>query len=1104
MGKVAITIDGQRIMAKAGANLLAEAVSCGFDIPHLCYDSRLKPFGACRLCFVEVEGKSQPIPACSLTVTEGLEIITNSEQLRQLRKTALELLMAEHCGDCLAPCTLACPAGVDIQGFIAFINNGDFERAAYLIREKMPLPSICGRVCPRFCEKECRRSLVDQPLDICGLKRYVGDYWLEKLRTERPMVSVKTDYRIAIVGGGPAGLTAAYYLALQGHQVTIYEASSYLGGMLRYGIPEYRLPERILDQEIQVITDLCQAVRLNQSLGKDFTLPELKANYDAIFLGIGCQEGQTLGLEQPDLAGVYSGVDFLRQVTMKEPVVLGEKVAVVGGGNTAMDAARTAIRLGAKEVMVLYRRSQAEMPAEPIEVQEAMEEGVQFHFLTNIKAIYGKKRIKQIQCIKMELTEPDESGRCKVREVPQSEFLLDVDTLIMAIGQKVESNILPETINSTSWGTVITDEFGQTSEPGIFAAGDCVSGAATVVEAVGKAREVAENIDRYLRGGLSQKVPIVNSSTGSLSEQNLADYQKIVKQPRIQPRHLSVKERISNFQEYSLGFTADQAQQEASRCLECGCLVVHDCALRELATEYQVDLTLLGQSKKRYELDNSHPLVIRDQNKCILCGKCVQLCGEVTTASSIGFIDRGYDTVIGSVPGLPLDDTCYSCGQCVASCPTGALSVRYPWVKLGPWKIERVVETTCLQCNIGCALEMHIVGDKIVNIVGQEVLCKKGGFNYDFLYNKNRILRPHIKKERQLVTASWEQAFSLVVKALGQIKDAYGGNSIAVLASPLLTNEEQYLVQRFARLALGTNNLSSTRSIKLAPQKQAAKLEDIRDADYLIMYVADYARNYPLLARRVKQCIEQGGTLIKVEQFQQIVEMVNQLEKGHDVVVVADGEQLTTAETKLLTSLVCTFSEDYNLKLLLLSQDGNSYGQQLMGVHPNFLPGYYLLSTPRNQQLFAGYYGKVLPVKPGLNRSQILAGLQSGQLKGLVVVGDDLEWHKNLLHPDVFAIAIAANWQDHFQDFSVILPGTTFLETNGTALNVEGRLQKVHQVIPAKGDKSNWRIIADLMNAFGVNYQVADINDIVKEIVSIVNSLVTKPSRTVLSKLLEG
>ncbi len=684
MAKVSLLIDGKKVMAEEGANLLEAAMAYGIDIPHLCYDPRLKPFASCRMCFVEIAGARGPVTACSTEIREGMVVTTNSEVLSSLRRMGLELLMVEHCGDCVAPCQLACPAQVDIHGFIAHLNNKQYAKAAELIKETMPLPSICGRVCPRFCEDVCRRNVVDDPVDICALKRFAGDYDLENLTSYKPQVKESTGYEVAVVGGGPAGLTAAYYLALEGHQVTLFDAGPKLGGMLRYGIPEYRLPKKLLDSEISLITDLCKEVRLGEILGKDFTLEELNKKYDAVFVGLGCQEAQGMGLDKEDTPGILKGIGFLRDVVEGHPPnVAGHRVVIVGGGNTAMDAARTALRLGAKEVVVVYRRTLAEMPANPEEITEAEEEGVKFHFLTApVGIIPGESRVQEIECIRMVLGEPDSSGRRRPVPVKDSEFKMNVDTVIMAIGQNLEKEKAKECgLALSKWGTIeACDTTTCTPQEGVFAAGDAVLGAATVVEAVGGARKAARAIDFYLRGEeITAEPELFNCSMGELEDidpETFGDEEKI---SRTRVVHLPAAERAKHFKEFNLGLTQEETARESARCLACGCQDIHECTLRKLATEYNLTTDRMGTNRREEHMahDDSSRVLTQDPNKCILCGSCVQMCHEVQGVGAFDFAFRGNKTQVMPAFNQKLGKgECTNCGQCLSVCPTGALTVK--------------------------------------------------------------------------------------------------------------------------------------------------------------------------------------------------------------------------------------------------------------------------------------------------------------------------------------------------------------------------------------------------------------------------------------------
>jgi len=268
MPKLSFTLNGKSVEAEAGSTILEAVSQNGVEIPTLCHDPRLKPYGSCRICLVEVEGSRGPVPACATPLTKGMVVRTRTDDIVKLRQMALELLLSDHYGDCIAPCKRACPAGIDIQGYIGLIANGEYREALKLIKESNPLPLVCGRVCPRFCETKCRRNLLDEPLAINALKRFAADFDQNSGSPYIPEPKPSTGRRVAIVGGGPAGLTAAYYLALDGHEITIFDAKPQLGGMLRYGIPEYRLPKATLDKEINIITSLCRQVNCNVSLGQ--------------------------------------------------------------------------------------------------------------------------------------------------------------------------------------------------------------------------------------------------------------------------------------------------------------------------------------------------------------------------------------------------------------------------------------------------------------------------------------------------------------------------------------------------------------------------------------------------------------------------------------------------------------------------------------------------------------------------------------------------------------------------------------------------------------------------------------------------------------------
>ena len=890
--QINLAMDGKEIVCEPGKTILTVARDNNIEIPTLCYDPRLEPYGSCLLCVVEVEGIDKLLLSCTTEVRDGMIIKTNNEKIYKARKNALELLLSNHFADCRGPCYEKCPADVNPQGYLALANAGKYKEALELIRETNPFPLVCGRICVRYCEAACRRKDVDSPVGINFVKRYVAD--LESDHLERPTIPQHNGHKVAIVGGGPGGLSCAYFLAKRGYKIKIFDAHPKLGGMLRYGIPDYRLPQNMLDKEIQYIVDHGIDVQTNARLGKDFSLDDLKKEgFDSIFVALGAQKAKKMGIEKEENEGVIGGVDFLEKVKKQGPPELKGHVVVVGGGNTAIDAARTALRCKASKVSILYRRTRHEMPADEVEIEDALAEGVEIEFLVAPLGVIAENgRVKSLRCQKMELGEPDASGRRRPVPVEGSEYDVICNTIIAAIGQDsdltgIKGNALGD-LKATKWDTIVADEktFATTIK-GVFAGGDVVSGPAAAIDAIGAGRKAAMVIDRYIQTG--EILPAASeflSSKTNLGEIPKSYFESFAKIDRSSMQQVDAEIRVNNFDEGDKGIAPGAVHTETSRCLFCGCSDLFTCELKKFAGEYDVNQKRYGGTVKKLKVDDRHPYILLDPNKCILCGKCVRTCDMLLGLSALGYINRGYDMVVRPSMEKPLQDTtCIACGNCIETCPTGAISFNHPFER--PWPQNPLqLESVCNYCGIGCNIVYNKKDDDFWNVTAKKEsryingeLCMRGRFGHRHIIKENRLYEPKVRDGNKLKATNLEYAIKHAASGLKAVYEKYGPDALGFFVSPKATNEEIFMVQKLARDVFNSNNIASLYDLTCTDDNgdlyaafgvtaSTLPFRHVKDADVIVMLNSNVTEDNPVLSFDIKRAARKGAELISISSME--------------------------------------------------------------------------------------------------------------------------------------------------------------------------------------------------------------------------------------------
>jgi formate dehydrogenase major subunit len=1141
MDKIKLQINGQEVEAAPGKTILEVVREQGIDeIPTLCHSPELKPIGSCFLCVVEIEGRGNLAPSCATKIMPDMKIETRNERVVASRKTALELLLSNHYADCISPCMEGCPANVDAQGYIALAAMGQTQKAVDLIRQANPLPAVCGRVCVRKCEVVCRRDDVDEPVAINNIKRYVTD--ADDAYNTEPVCKPDTGKSVAIIGSGPAGLTAAYYLGLDGVKPVIYEALEQTGGMLRYGIPEYRLPDEVLDKEVEYICKAGAEIICNTRVGSDISMEELKKKHDALFIAAGAWTGKPMRLDgEHDTDGVVTGADWLPEKADSREEISGTAV-IVGGGNTAMDAARTAWRLNAEKVIVVYRRTRAEMPADKMEIVDLLEEGVELmELVAPIGIIKENEKLTALRCQRMVLGEPDDSGRR--RPVPQegSEFDLPCNLLISAIGQNTVLDGLEEldseSIELTSWNTYNTNpETMATNIEGVFAGGDAADDGPTVaIDAIRDGHRAARAITEYLSidTGWQKPFTVKKSFWSKLTKEDLAD---VKESPRHEVHLIEVEDRLIDFKEVSDGFEMEDSEHETNRCLSCGCVRFSDCYLRLYGQEYGVDMELYKGQVRKHKVDERHPHITIDPNKCILCQRCIRTCERVLPVPAIGLVNRGFRTEVRPAMDDPLVETnCVACGNCIDSCPTGSLAAKYAFPGFASLHAD-TVSTHCGFCSIGCELTVNKFSDDryFTTASGKpgDYICRYGRFGNELFIKQERIIRPEIREEGVYKQTDFSEATAKIVADLNKVKAEHGAESVAVFISPELTNEEFYLAGKIARQGLGTNNIGSL-AIASGGNKSGvldsalgftASTTDrkcLADADLIICNNTAIEADHLVLGVDIMEAVRKGAKMVVSNSVldptdMHLATLTADPMRGrssifwNSVLISLDGSdadiEMASAKSGVSTELILktaelinasknvviihgedkphdaspgdmeTFSNilvklnnsNHKANILLPRMLANSAGLEVMGADPAFIAG---------RIASEGLPGAIC------NRD-LRSLLDDGKIRGAIVIGENpfdndktTAWFKNI----EFLAAVDWTPTETTRFADVTLPGATYLETEGTRCNFEGRVLQYSVAVKSPAGVTGTETVIEIAKAFGLDIPAdlqAEVNEV--------------------------
>src|SRR5947207_5822986 len=751
------TIDGKVVRAYEGQTILSAAIDSGIhDIPNLCNDEKLEPTSACRMCLVHIEGAERPLPSCNTAGAPGIVVTTKSDELFHIRRTNLEMMLCDHNAYCQPPCQVDCPTHIDIPGYLELIAKGSMKEAARLVKEVLPFPYILGLPCAATCQKACRRTLVEEEVAMCRMHGYAAEQCL--LDPPVPFLQdPPTGKKVAIVGAGPGGLTCAYYLALKGHYCKVYDMQPQPGGMLRYGIPEYRLPKDVMDRELDHVWQLGVDLQSKVKLGVDFTIDDLFAEgFDAVYIAIGAWTSNPLSVPGEDAEGVVNAIAFLAEKVEGKPLPVqeGREVVVLGGGFTTFDCTRTSLRLGAK-VHTGYRRSMKEMTATMEEIEDAEAEGTELMFyVQQTRVITENGKVKGIEFLKNKLGEPDASGRRRPIPIPGSEFTIPCDTIIPAFGQKPDKSVLDEKsgVKWTKWTTVQTNPHNyMTDRYAVFAGGDCQMGAKTIIECVAQGKLGARSIHAFLNGEdmdeVARRLEIEERKPDLF---DIVPYKPV--EPKVKMPMLPYEQRKRSFKLIEMGYMQEQAEREAGRCLQCVCPAAGQCDLQKYSIEHGLADNRFHDGEPSdyhdYEVDLSHSFILREPNKCSNCTPSVRVCHDVIGPDCYGMFGKGFDTIVATPFNVSLHDTdCVSCGACVQVCPTGSLMMAERSLSRYAFALDRCIFCgDCVEvCPHGALGETPNFELSFFNRFGEDVTLEKN----DLANAPNYLVRQRLPRGKK-------------------------------------------------------------------------------------------------------------------------------------------------------------------------------------------------------------------------------------------------------------------------------------------------------------------------------------------------------------------